>query len=70
MRRLTQPPLTLGPALAWVDVKLNRTWVRSFDYKGFAAREDCVPFEAGMRYSAGNEKEERKSMTRTLLNER
>lgn len=30
------PGLILGPALAWADLKINRAWLRSADYEGFA----------------------------------
>jgi hypothetical protein len=39
LRLIAQPRLTLGPALAWADIKVNRAWLRSGDHQGFPRRE-------------------------------
>jgi hypothetical protein len=36
LKALHAPALAVGPALAWVDIKVNRAWIRSEDYRDFA----------------------------------
>jgi hypothetical protein len=37
-RFLRQAPLTIGPALAWADIKINRVWLRASDYEDGLAK--------------------------------
>ncbi|MDN3354844.1 hypothetical protein [Actinomadura sp. DC4] len=39
LKALHTPALAVGPALAWVDIKVNRAWIRSEDYRAFARIE-------------------------------